>query len=76
MKLRVERKDGDVVVIGISQKKQKEGQMGFVQVTATMNGKTWRLFTLGEDGLLFRNLGVPQSLGFQLDKQGRVVEAG
>ena len=68
MKLRVERKDGDVVVVGVSQKK------GFVQVTATKDGKTWRLFTLSDEGTLFRNFGVPQSLGFRLDENKRVVE--
>ena len=41
---------------------------------ANKKDDNWYLLGVNPDGTLYRNSSVPESLGFQLDEQGRIIE--
>ena len=41
---------------------------------ANKKGGDWYLLGIDPDGTMYRKRSVPDSLGFQLDEQGRIIE--
>ena len=41
---------------------------------ANRKSDNWYLLGINPDGTMYRNSSVPESLGFQLDVQGRIIE--
>ena len=41
---------------------------------ANEKNDNWYLLGVNPDGTMYRNRSVPESLGFQLDEQGRIIE--
>lgn len=50
----------------------KNGTSAVVQVTDNQTGRSSNLFGIDNSGRLFRYSGIPASLGFALDRQGRL----